>query len=544
MALIFSSCEKEPVNSGNENNNNNNNQEQQGQQGQEGQQGQQETNWTYYYANYFEYEYMDYYYLWRKETDDAFKSWQTDDDPIAKIKSLRYKDADGNDIDKWSQATNDYESFVGGVSGVTTTYGYSVMFFYYDEAYTQLCAIIEYVYPGSPAAAAGLKRGDVIVKVNGNTISYDPLLADLNRSYDAMMNSSTCTITLSTGDEKTMTAVEMIENPVLLYKVFNDGDKKIGYLHYTSFTLESCPYLIEACKFFKAEGVKELILDLRYNGGGYVIAEELLMSMLAPQAAVDSKAVFEKEIYNETYGADLLEEGETGETRFKTVHEFRDDDGNLRSYSTADANIGLEKLYAIVSKNSASASEALLCCLMPFTPVVLIGDEHTYGKYTAGYIIGSDDYFNNIKNYYTQNQASLDKAKVQEALDFANGGLKYASNWGLYVMFARYADRDGYTKCMPNGIPVDVQVKDDLKDGRQLGDSRETMLRAALKNAGMNLSAISQQAPARRITNVGPAVEFSRPEKPGMVKIPTSLQERPRGPWQLPTSSAQCIQAE
>lgn len=548
-ALIFSSCEKQPAN-----NNSNQGQEQGGQGGQGGQEGQggqggqtePEINNTWVAAGNFAYDMMDSYYLWKKEIKADLTAWgnNVNVNPIDKVADIRYHTGSGDsrkDIDKWTQVTNDYESFVGDVSGVTTTYGYDFGLFWYDQSKRQLGAVVRYVYANSPAEAAGLKRGDVIISANNHKLMYDNN-EYINVVYDDMLYSSSCTLKLDGGNEVTMTAIQMVENPVHIYKVLDNGEKKIGYLHYTSFTLESCPYLIEACKYFKSEGVKELILDLRYNGGGYVIAEELLISMLAPQANVAAGDLFAKEIYN----AELtLQWGGSGESHFKTIHEWDEDGDDIpdHSYDTSDANIGLEKIYAIVTDGSASASEAIICCLKPFfgDNLKLIG-EQTYGKYTAGYIIGADKYFQNIKDTYNdpaiQQQYNLSASDIKEATDYANDGLQYAHNWGIYVMYARYADRDGKTLSMPDGIPVDKKAMDNPQDGYQLGDPEETMLMIALKQAGFKVaatqSAPQQQAP-ERIT-APKEIKFRRPEKPGMVKFPTSLPEQIHG-RRLPLTS-------
>lgn len=86
----------------------------------------------------------------------------------------------------------------------------------------------------------------------------------------------------------------MYENPIICDSVYEFNGKKVGYLAYTGFDLKSINPLIEIGKKFKAEGIEELVLDLRYNGGGYVITENVLASMFAPQEAVSSKKVFEK----------------------------------------------------------------------------------------------------------------------------------------------------------------------------------------------------------------------------------------------------------
>ena len=89
-------------------------------------------------------------------------------------------------------------------------------------------------------------------------------------------------------------------------------------------------------------------------------------------------------------------------------------------------------------------------------------------------------------------------------------------------MYSRFANRNGDTECMPDGIPADVAAVDDPRDGCQLGDPDETMLKVALQRAGFFSGTQSsiQRAPARIIER---PVPFERPEKPGMVKLPSEV---------------------
>lgn len=137
-----------------------------------------------------------------------------------------------------------------------------------------------------------------------------------------------------------LTAVNMYENPIICDSVYEFNGKKVGYLAYTGFDLKSFNPLIEIGKKFKAEGIEELVLDLRYNGGGYVITENVLASMFAPQEAVSSKKVFEKEIYNSYLSEIYQKQGESLETRFTTEFNYPEVEVNA---STKDANIGLKK---------------------------------------------------------------------------------------------------------------------------------------------------------------------------------------------------------
>ena len=160
----------------------------------------------------------------------------------------------------------------------------------------------------------------------------------------------------------------------------------------------------------------------------------------------------------------MPEEGRSGPSCFKTGFMFRMD-GSLQVVSTAGANPDLPRLYVLVTENSASASECLVCGLRPYMDVILIGGR-TSGKYCAGYLIGAPDWYESVKE-------NLEEGEYEKALPSVD-------NWGIYVMYARYADRNGVTLSMPDGIAPDFGVEDDPLDGFALGDPEETMLATAL----------------------------------------------------------------
>lgn len=418
---------------------------------------------TYLYVNSFAYSTMKTYYLWEAEISAAFASWKDDDEPKSKVKDARYKDSEGKDIDKWTMLTDDYSSFVSSVEGVSTTYGMDFTLYYTDQTYSAVCMVVNYTAADSPARKAGLKRGDAIMKVNGKSLGVDDYYDIITDDY---YNSSSCTLELYGGSSVTMTAVEMYEDPVLLYKTFSFNDKKVGYLVYNSFTLASWERLIEACKYFKEEGVTELILDLRYNSGGYVTTEYTLASMLAPKSAVESKAVFEKEVYNAALQNAL---GDT-DVLFKDSFSYTQNNQTV-TYSTADANIGLSKIYVLYTSSSASASESLIVGLRPYMDIEIIGSQSS-GKYCSGIIYPASSWVEDYKDYFSSNGMSATVAEKQ------------TENWGIYVMISRYADVNGETPCMPDGFVPDIEADDYPLEGLELGDENETMLKTALKRAG------------------------------------------------------------
>ncbi len=458
-----------------------------------------------YYAGFFAFNVMNDVYLWKDEIASSLSNWKMNEDPIKKVDAIRYKQ-NGTYVDKWTQLTNDYESFIGGVDGVpTTTYGYDFQLYYKDNTRTTLVAVITFVYPDSPASKAGLHRGDAIFTVNGKDIT-------VNNYADLLFYSSTGEFAIlnDKGDGLetiTMSAVNMYENPVLMTKVFDCDGKKVGYLAYLSFTLDSCEDLIKVAKLFKEQGVTELILDLRYNGGGYVITEQLLASLLGPKEVVMNKEVFETEIWNKDYMDYYKKQGVDLNTYFETEYIFEDHNGKKHTYSTKDANIGLTKIYALLASGSASASEAVLVGLKPYMDIEIIGQQ-SHGKYCTGWIMSATDWFQDIVDNYAQlskEQPSKYKSFVETFPEYEKWET-YAKNWGIYVMISRYADKNGNNPCMPNGFTPDIEVEDNPQEPYDLGDDREALLRKALTKAGYtNFTPIEDNKGTSRaaIRNIG-----------------------------------------
>ena len=410
------------------------------------------------YVNLFAYNVMDAYYLWKDEIKADLEKWENWEEPIQKVADLRYKDRSGKDIDRWTLLTDDFSSFQGGVSGHTRTLGMDFQLYYTDKTQTGICAVVTYTYAGSPAEAAGLRRGDVILTIDGSKMTPDNY-QQLVRN--GLLGGGTVKLGLSDGKTVTLTAVDMYENPVQTVRILENGaGKKVGYLHYTSFTLDSCEELSEVFRHFVSEGINDLVLDLRYNGGGYVTAEEVLASMLVPVKEVEAESVFTRQVYNSELAKKMSDEP----SRFKTGFTFRSN-GSQQIVSTAGANPDLPRLFVLVTESSASASECLVCGLRPYMDVRLIGGK-TGGKYCAGYIIDATDWFDSVKE-------ALDDGEYEKALP-------YVDNWGIYVMYARYADCNGNTLSMPDGIAPDVEADDDPTDGFELGDPQESMLSEAL----------------------------------------------------------------
>ena len=459
---------------------------------------------TYLYVNTFARNTMNLYYLWNAEIATALDSWEDTEEPIAKVADIRYHTGTGInrvDVDRWTALYDDFSAFYGSVTDNQKTYGFDFTLYGYDG--NTACAVVTYTYAGSPASKAGLQRGDVIVKVNGKTLDLTASITGgktltmeaTDIIYNELLGGDKVEVETHNGEKYTMSSVEMYEDPVLLSKVFDCGGKKVGYLVFTSFTLEACKDLVRVAKEFKAEGIRELILDLRYNGGGFVLTEDVLASLLAPETEVKAGSVLSTEVYNAELTEYFAEQKHDTKTYFQTEFTFNAGKEDEYTLSTADANIGVTKLYAIIESGSASASEAILCDLFPYMDITLVGQK-SHGKYCSGIMMEGPDFYD---DYADQLGANTVKK-----------GKKYTDNWGLYVMYSRFADKNGETRCMPDGLTPDVEVGDDPLDSYQLGDAQETMLAAALKLAGYTAKtpaarkAAHERLPIERIQGIDP----------------------------------------
>lgn len=145
--------------------------------------------------------------------------------------------------------------------------------------------IVESVYPGSAAFSAGIKRGDIITKINGSYI-------DQSNFYDlfqGIANNSIASLRLelvrqSDGESFIANLEKMSyhETPIIHKSVIEVDGHKIGYFVYDSFDSSYDEDMLAVFSDFAAQGVEDVILDLRYNGGGSVTSAVKLCSALMP----------------------------------------------------------------------------------------------------------------------------------------------------------------------------------------------------------------------------------------------------------------------
>jgi carboxyl-terminal processing protease len=361
-------------------------------------------------------------------------------------------------VDKWSFISDDSKEIENWIAGISESVGADFKLYYISEGSNDLIGVIRYVLKGSPAEKAGLKRGDLFLKINDQQLTvsnYQTLLYTLkNVTFGlASFNGSGF---VSNGKSVPMTAVLLQENPILIDTVLNISNIKVGYLVYNGFisaydSVAKTSYDIELNKVFgkfKNSGIQKLIVDLRYNGGGVVTTAIYMASMIYSN---DTKKIFSKMQFNnflqsyyvQKYGADYLNDY------------FENIIPKTSKMPEATINsLGLNQVYIITTSESASASELVINGLDPYISVIQVGS-NTYGKYAGS---------NTIKDYIDNNGTVNPKhSYVMQPITFKTSNSLNVSD---YV----------------NGLAPDISAKEYAAEMLPFCDPNEPLLKACLDN--------------------------------------------------------------
>lgn len=324
--------------------------------------------------------------------------------------------------DHWSWIVDDYIALEKMFQGISKSKGFDFNLAYTDPSQTNIFGFVNYVVKGSPADLAGLKRGDLFDKVDGqvlNTSNYQSLLSKdaYSISLTSIVIEGKTKVFVSLNKNVPLTAVELHENPIYMDTVFNlqDGNK-VGYLMYNQFESNYDLELNTVFQKFKSTGINQLVLDLRYNGGGSVQTAIYLSSMIY---STSTNKIIIKNQYNSYVQADLQKESQDYFTDY-----FADSIKNEHGKGIAAINsLGLEKLYVITSKGTASASELVINALRAYIPVLTVGDT-TVGKYVASatlYDYIDDKGTKNPNHTWALQPIILKIANANGVSDFVNG---------------------------------------------------------------------------------------------------------------------------
>ncbi|MCK5135105.1 MAG: hypothetical protein KAR19_04895 [Bacteroidales bacterium] len=401
-------------------------------------------------------------YLWEKHIPDLDPDIQPD--PEAFFYKLLYTE------DRNSWIVDDYEELIAMFDGVELTTGASARPGMISE--TQVISIIEFVTPKSPAADSGIKRGNIIYAIDGQTLTPD--------NYYQLYNQTTATLEFAdwdgsgvvpNGRKITLTAVQLNQNPVIYREVILYEGKKIGYFVYTQFTdgqsNEWYHELNTVFEEFRSAGVSDVVVDLRYNRGGSLDLSAYMASTLAPSSAMNNRETYVRMVWNDYYNDfwteyDLDEDGKP---------DGIDSEQLVIKLPDSEFNLNLSKVYFLTTDITASASESLITGLYPYTDVVQIGDT-TYGKCYGSITI--DDWADPKRH-----------------------------NWAMQPIVLKFSNADGYTDFI-KGLPPDFPMEENLLAAKPFGSLSDPFLATALE----------------QITGVVPDMKKSVPVETGFIAMP------------------------
>jgi carboxyl-terminal processing protease len=272
------------------------------------------------------------------------------EDPYKLLEAMRYQV-----LDRWSFVA-DYDKFLADMQGTFVGHGFSLGI---DGSGNARIALI---YDKSPLYLSGVRRGWIVKKINDTEVAPILIRGDA-AAYSSLIGPNQAGITnvflfqRPDGTEVTISSTKsaFTVNTILKCDTLHLLNGITGHLVTESFIVPTAQELEAAFAFFKANDVKDLILDLRYNGGGYINIAQILASYIAGDARQGN--VFVKLQYND-----------------------KRQEANLTyNFLAVNNSIALPRLVVITKRSTASASEAVINGLRPYVYVVTIGDT-TYGK--------------------------------------------------------------------------------------------------------------------------------------------------------------------
>lgn len=435
-------------------------------------------------------EQMRVYYYWAQEIPGN-QSLNFNQQPNLFFESIRNPEDRFSWIDK-------IENLKDNLQGVVRSSG--LEFSLYSYGSNRVFGAVIYVIPGSPAAEAGVKRGDLFTRVNGASMTTD----NYNEVLEPYYTGSEFEISMAhlsgnvvqEDDTRIALSVRRLDEPSVYQKelITTSSGRKVGYLHYNHFLNGKVQELFDTFTYFKNQGVEDVILDLRYNLGGGIAASGALSALITDDYAFDE--TFVEYRYNAMLNQYFDELGQN--ERKKTFLDLFEGLSSFPTVNTADsiknlvqnARLDLPRVFVLATENSASASELVLNNLAPFIEVIHIGGT-TKGKNEGSITIDPTD------------------------RDFNPEGLDI--QWGLQPIILKLANKDGYGD-YHDGLDADFEVED-MPPFAPLGSREDPLIAKALGIIDPEMAVEARmQTMKRKLFN-----KLGTPRLPGFQLRPVNL---------------------
>jgi carboxyl-terminal processing protease len=377
-------------------------------------------------------------YLWFSEVTDItpLLASQTPQDYFSLLKTnLRTSSGALKDNFHWYEPTADAEAWSAGV-----TYGYGLNL--KVESWNVPRTIrVAYTDTGSAAAAKGVKRGAKIIAIDGLSVSSVNINTLIEQLFPSSINAVHEFEILEPGQsvsrKVTLESRAIDTDSVSVAKVIEHSGSKVGYMQFNTFIPAAQDKWVTAINSMKNAGVSDLILDMRYNGGGYISVAAQAAYMIAG-SNTDNKVFFQDVANSKMPKEDPWSFLDTGLYGLNNGLKL--------------PTLNLQRVYVLSTGDTCSASELVINSLRGIgVGVYLIGDT-TCGK-PYGYVPTP----NCGTTYYTIQFKSIN----------AKGFGEYSDG---FVPSSTDNNEDRVKGC---------KVSDDLT--HELGDPQEALLATALQ---------------------------------------------------------------
>jgi C-terminal processing protease CtpA/Prc len=428
--------------------------------------------------NYFIWKGLNLYYLWQEDVptladnrfsnlEELYTFFRGNESPEATFNSLL--NIPGT-TDRFSRIVDDYVALENSFQGINLSTGMEFGLVRYTDVNTNVFGYVRYVVPNSSAETSGIMRGMYFNTVNGAQITdtnYRDLLFSDATSLSLGLADFNAGNPIANNTEVPLSKSEIQENPIAISKVIKDGSKKIGYLMYNQFASSYDQQLNVVFNTFKAEGIDDLIIDLRYNPGGSVRTSSYLGSMVTGQFAeeVYSKQVWNTKVTNALSADEFIDIFPTRITKT---------DGNSSVVVDEAINsLNLERVYFIVTGSSASASELIINALEAHIDVKLVGSA-TVGKQVGSITLYDSD-------------------------DLRKSGANLNPNHTYAMQPLVFEIKNKNDVNYPNGIIPEInftgiELEENISDLGTLGERSDPMLDATLIYIATNKKTVSKES--------------------------------------------------
>lgn len=413
---------------------------------------------------------MNAYYLWQAEvpnlSDNLFPD--TEEGNQAYVDYLASVPNPANFLenellyseDRFTFYSDDYRDVTDLLAGISKSNGVEFRLSLYGSD-NDVLGYVNYIIKDSDASNKDIKRGDIFVEVDGTGLYYNSetdnnldLLFGDNDTYTLGMADIIDNTVVPNGKEVTLTKVEgLVEDPILVSNIIEEGANKIGYLMYNSFIGGSGEQLNEIFGEFSAAGVTDLVLDLRYNLGGKGYTAAILASLIY---GGDESELF----YRDRYNSKLEAQFDATELENYFVTTTGTAFGNM---DTPLNSLNLNRVFILATDSSASASELVMVGLEPYVDVIHIGS-NTVGK-NQGSVTFVDDPENS--NFYDPDREDQINPNNQ---------------WALQPIIVTVENSAGFSD-YSDGLVADVPLEEDITNLGILGDRNEPMLAKAIEES-------------------------------------------------------------